>query len=117
MENITVDLEHYNPGSLPEKYTGKLIIVNKDIGSGRNTRIETFKNGEHHSFNDEPSVVYFNGTKCWHKNGHPHRGHGLPACIYVRGDVEYWINGERVSQEAAETWGGLFPEELGVEPK
>ena len=47
-----------------------------------------------HSFENNPSVIYKNGTKEWHFHGHLDRM-GKPAVIYSNGDVEYWHFGKR----------------------
>ena len=49
---------------------------------------------ELHSFNDHPSIIYFNGTEEWHESGLLHR-HCRPAIIYSNGDCEWWHHGKR----------------------
>jgi len=56
----------------------------------------------YHSFDDEPALIYKDGTKYWCKDGLVHRDNNLPAFIYADGsnslcknDKRYWfINGE-----------------------
>ena len=70
------------------------------------------KNGNYNSVDGEPSVIHFDKTKEWHKNGslilverpngtkefycdgrlHNYKG---PAIEYLNGDKEYWIHGMR----------------------
>jgi hypothetical protein len=69
-------------------------------------------NGRYNSFDGEPSIIHFDKTKEWHKNGslfeleHPNgtkefyldgRLHNYkgPAVVYPNGDKEYWIHGMR----------------------
>ena len=47
-----------------------------------------------HSFDDNPSVVYNNGTKEWHFYGSLNRDE-FPAIEYANGDKEYWNLGRR----------------------
>lgn len=44
--------------------------------------------GEHHSFDDKPSIVSKNGFKWWHQNGQMHRENDKPA--YVSKDEQKW---------------------------
>ncbi len=71
-----------------------------------------FKNGQWHR-EDGPAVEYLNGTEKWFANDKLHRTDG-PALI--RGNknrknryVEYWINDEKVTQEAQELFNWIFP--------
>ena len=47
------------------------------------------ENGELHSFNDEPAVIWDNLDKFWCKNGELHRDNDQPAVIY-HDDIEFW---------------------------
>ena len=90
------------------RYTG-IIKVYNPISSA----IErvTLKEGRSHSYNDEPSIIYKDGAKIWHKNGKYHRGNGKPAIEYPDGKQCYFINGKPVPKEVAETYDDFFPEE------
>lgn len=59
----------------------------------------TNRTSEYHSSDDEPSVIYPNGTKEWHWGGKLHRGSSAggrpPAVIYSNGDCEWWSGGKR----------------------
>ena len=46
------------------------------------------------SINDEPAIIYKNGTLVWYKKGKIHREKG-PAVIYANGDTEYFLSGVR----------------------
>ena len=48
-----------------------------------------------HSFDDEPAMIYDNGTKFWFKNGKKHRDNNLPALIWYNGDVVFYKNGKQ----------------------
>lgn len=61
-------------------------------------RVETCVNGLLHSVNGQPSVLYNNGGKEWHKQGVLHRDNDpnfgpMPAAKYPNGDVFYRKNG------------------------
>ena len=53
--------------------------------------------GEEQSFNDQPSVRYFDNHLLW-KNGSGrwHREYGKPAIVHSNGIVEHWINGVKM---------------------
>jgi len=51
-----------------------------------------------HSFDDEPTVIYDNGTKMWYEDNKIHRDNNLPALIrsngynsYYKNDKHYWF--------------------------
>ena len=46
----------------------------------------------HHSFNDEPAVIWPDGTKSWYNNGKRHRETGA-AIIWSDGTKSYFLNG------------------------
>ena len=48
-----------------------------------------------HLFDDEPALIYNDGTKFWFKNGKKHRDNNLPAVIRYNGDVEFYKNGKQ----------------------
>ena len=50
-------------------------------------------NGELHSFNDLPAIVYSDGTKIWYKDGLVHRDNDLPAVIMSDGTKKWCKNG------------------------
>ena len=49
-----------------------------------------------HSFDDEPAIIYANGTRVWCDNNEYHRDNDKPAIIYANGTQEWWINNERI---------------------
>jgi len=57
----------------------------------------SYKDGKliYHSFDDEPAMIYDNGTKYWYKDGLLHRDNNLPAIIYSDGDCGYYKNENR----------------------
>jgi hypothetical protein len=50
--------------------------------------------GRLHSVNDQPAVVYTDGTKWWYKQGQIHRDGG-PAVVHPNGVEEWWQNNKR----------------------
>lgn len=51
--------------------------------------------GELHSFDDEPCVIYADGTKWWYENGRVSRPGDKPAVVWPNGTEEYWQAGRR----------------------
>lgn len=51
--------------------------------------------GELHSINDEPCVVYKDGTKWWYDHGKVHRDGDKPAVIWHNGVQEWFQMGRR----------------------
>jgi hypothetical protein len=51
-------------------------------------------NGQLHSTDDAPAVVYGDGTKWWYHEGRVHRTNG-PAVQWHNGVDEYWQHGKR----------------------
>ena len=47
---------------------------------------------------DGPAAEYTNGIKAWHQNGLYHRLDG-PAVEHVNGAKEYWIEGEKLTEQ------------------
>jgi len=59
-----------------------------------NNRVESLNDeGELHSFDDKPSVIYNDGNKVWHKNGKHHRVGG-PAIERINGDKFWYKEGK-----------------------
>jgi len=54
-----------------------------------NITIQTTLFGRLHSIYDEPSIVYDNETRLWHKNGDLHRDGDLPAVVNESEDYYY----------------------------
>lgn len=52
------------------------------------------ESGDIHNVNDEPAVIYSNGTKMWCKNGELHRDNDLPAIIESDGTKMWYKNGK-----------------------
>lgn len=44
-------------------------------------------NGELHSYDDKPAIIYSGGDCFWYKEGKIHRDNGLPAVIYQYGSI------------------------------
>jgi len=60
-----------------------------------NNRIETRNyKGDLHSFNDNPAIVWYDGSKFWYKEGELHRLNG-PSVEYRDGYKEWYENGKR----------------------
>lgn len=65
-----------------------------------NQSVSTFKNGERHSFDDQPAYIYYSAgvlsDEYWYENGKEHRTGDKPALIYYNpaGSVrsEYWYD-------------------------
>jgi hypothetical protein len=49
--------------------------------------------GNLHSFDDYPALIYKNGAMVWYKDGRIHRDNDKPAVIRFDGDREWWVNG------------------------
>ena len=47
---------------------------------------------------DAPSIIWFDGEKCWYKDGKRHREDG-PAIEYANGEKCWYLNGENISEE------------------
>jgi hypothetical protein len=47
-----------------------------------------------HSTDDQPAVIYADGSKWWYRDGAVHRDSG-PAVVHANGVEEYWQNGKR----------------------
>ena len=69
---------------------GIYVLVENDS----NTRIEYWKNGERHRDNDQPAVIWVNGTKEWYQHGKRHRDNDKPAIVRADGSKEWYQNGE-----------------------
>jgi antitoxin component YwqK of YwqJK toxin-antitoxin module len=53
-----------------------------------------YKNGELHSYNDEPAINFKDGHQEWYKNGLLHRDSDLPAIVSHNGRKEWYQNGQ-----------------------
>lgn len=60
-----------------------------------------------HSIDDQPAVVYADGTRWWYRDGKIHRDNG-PAIIHANGVQEWWQNNQRQCIE--------YPDSLAVHP-
>jgi hypothetical protein len=56
------------------------------------------ENGNLHSFNDEPAIIYDDGDMYWFKHGLKHRDNDLPAIIWSNG-VKYWCKQGKIHRE------------------
>ncbi|RTK96778.1 MAG: hypothetical protein EKK64_03055 [Neisseriaceae bacterium] len=72
----------------------KYVVLKTDSSTEIFISKNMFESTDLHSFDDHPSVVYFDGTKEWHQNGLLHR-HFRPAVEYKNGDQEWWRFGKR----------------------
>ena len=52
--------------------------------------------GKYHSYNDQPAIIFHNGTKEWCQHGKTHRDNNLPAIVWPNGKEVYWENGKRI---------------------
>ena len=43
---------------------------------------------------DGPAIEFIDGSKCWYRDGKPHRDCGLPACEWAYSGREWWVNGK-----------------------
>lgn len=68
--------------------------------------------GEMHSVNDEPAVIYKDGTKWWYRNGKIHRDNG-PAVVWWNGVEEWWQNNERHREDGPAL---VYPSNPGIHP-
>lgn len=48
-----------------------------------------------HSVDDEPAIVYNDGTKWWYDHDKVSRGGDKPAVVWWNGVQEWWVNNER----------------------
>lgn len=55
-------------------------------------------NGDHHSFNDEPSQITLSGTKFWHHKGQKHRV-GKPAVVHPTMFEKWYLHGRLHREE------------------
>lgn len=53
-----------------------------------------YRNGELHSFDDQPMEITGGGVLRWYKNGKIHRDNDLPAVSYPDGSQSWFQNGE-----------------------
>ena len=78
----------------------------------------TNDSGEHHSFNDKPSLVFKNKTTVWHKNGLMHRDNGMMAMecfcvhctkswVWAENGKIHRISGPAIIQQAA-PWTEIY---------
>jgi hypothetical protein len=56
------------------------------------------QHGERHRDGDKPAIVYAHGTQSWYQHGILHRETG-PAIIHANGDVEFWLNHVKYTEE------------------
>jgi hypothetical protein len=71
------------------RVTNELIVkvTNKDYDA-------FYYQNELHSFNDQPAIIYANGTMKWYQHGKYHRDNDLPATIYSDGGKMWYQHGE-----------------------
>ena len=61
-----------------------------------------------HSVNDEPAIIYANGSKYWCKNGKPHRDGDKPAVIWANGGSKYWYKNGKLYRDGDKPVGIKF---------
>jgi hypothetical protein len=66
-------------------------ILVEDVLVGR---IEYLYRGKFHSFNDQPAIIWTNGTKWWYYHGEIHRDNDQPAIINSGGTKMWYQHGE-----------------------
>jgi protein associated with RNAse G/E len=70
------------------------MITSKEIKDGKASRIEYYNDlGHLHNVNDEPAIVYANGSKVWCKDNVYHRDGDKPAVVYYDGREYYYVCG------------------------
>jgi hypothetical protein len=115
-------------GDVPKDFTGKveyswgMVVWYKNGKQHRDkgpaTILENgskgwFKNDKLHRI-DGPAVELSSGHKHWLQNNKRHRTDG-PAIEYGDGRVEYWINGEEITELAMKLYAIAFPNEIDQE--
>ena len=53
-----------------------------------------YTNGKLHSNDNQPAIIYLNGTQCWYHYDQRHRDNDLPAVIYDDGSQLWFQNDE-----------------------
>ncbi len=89
--NFTLDDGHYFSGARRDDGTGLL-----------------------HSFDDEPAVIYKDGTKWWYEDGEVSRRGDKPAVIWWNGVEEWWEAGVRHRETGPAV---IFPVNDNVHPE
>lgn len=56
------------------------------------------ESGLPHSVDDNPAIVVPGQGKFWHKNGLLHRDNNKPAVEFDTGEIEFWLNGQRIKR-------------------
>ncbi len=62
-------------------------------GEIRSVLYERLYKGQLNSYNDEPAVIYQDGTKVWYKNNKTHRDNDKPAIERPDGTLIWYKNG------------------------
>jgi hypothetical protein len=83
-QNYDIPYEEYIKNPIDYKRNGKFTF---------NNIVYTYKDGELHSYNDEPAIEYITGEKYWYKNGKKHRDNNLPA-IETSDSKEWYQDGK-----------------------
>lgn len=66
-----------------------------------------------HSFDDQPSVIYNDGTKWWYRDGKIHREKG-PAVINSNGVEEWWSDNKRHRDDGPAV---TYPDDIRISPE
>lgn len=104
IENIVLcdcGIEYCNSISTIEIEEMQKIKDSQDIKKGIFYKVEKIgsltkylnKKGQIHREDDNPALVFENGSKFWYKNGLPHREGDSPATIYRTGSMMWYKNG------------------------
>lgn len=62
-----------------------------------NGTLEWYQNGELHRGGNKPAVIYFDGTRKYYQRGKLHRDGNEPAVLYPSGAMEFFKDGTRPS--------------------
>lgn len=94
---------------LDQKKPRKKATFNIDNVSKNNIPIKTNLdlNGFLHNENDEPAIVYKDGTKVWYKHGFKHRLNGA-AQIDSSGKKYHYIEGKYIKPEKFKKYSRLY---------
>lgn len=95
--------------SKPETYSFELAEGHKFSGVR-----DEHGHGELHSLEDQPAVVYKDGTKWWYKNGKVHRDGDLPAVMWHNGVQEWFQNGRRHRDNGPAV---IYPSDPSIAPE
>ena len=88
---------HNDAKNVLDDYKNMIILAHvsiKDVDDYGDTEYKNVFGVVHRD--DGPAYITLGGTEYWYKYGKKHRTDG-PAVIYANGDVEYWLDDNRIS--------------------